>query len=121
MLEHANMTAERRRHPRTQLQMTLSGIRLDPDGEDLLDTLHMQDISRSGMGAISSRAYYPGQRLVICLPVSDGRGRRNINAKVVRCRQLDDGYRLGLEFDMLSVIAWYANTAADTFRTLAAA
>ncbi len=90
---------ERRRHPRTQLRLTLQGIRLDPDGGEVLDTLHMQDISKSGMGAVSDRPYYPGQRVVLSLPGTPGVGRRNLYARVVRCRPGSEGYNIGLEFD----------------------
>lgn len=97
---------ERRRHPRTQLQMTLHGIRLDPDGGDVVDSLHMIDISRSGLGAFMDRAMYPGQRIVLNLPLSDNGGRRNIYASVKRCSLTDDGYRVGFEFDAASAWTW---------------
>lgn len=98
--------AERRRHQRVQLQMTLRGIRLEPEGGDVVDTLHMVDVSRSGMGALSDRAYYPGQRMVLYVPVSAKAGSRNIYATVVRCRQTGEGYRLGLSFDNACQGAW---------------
>lgn len=94
---------ERRRHPRTPLKMNLSGIRLDPDGGDVVDTLHMLDISRSGMGATCARPFYPGQRIVVCMPLSPQRGGRNIYATVVRCRQCQAGHHVGLEFDSASM------------------
>jgi len=94
---------ERRRHPRTQLHMTLRGIRLDPDGGDVLDSLDMTDISRGGMGAVSQRTHYPGQRIVLSLPSISGGGRRNVYATVVRCRQVEEAYRVGLEFDPVTV------------------
>ena len=97
---------ERRRHPRTQLQMVLHGIRLDPDGGDVVSTLQMTDISKCGMGAVSERSLYPGQRLVMCLPLSTGGARRNIYATVVRCRQGQEEFRIGLEFDLASSGAW---------------
>ena len=90
---------ERRRHPRTHLQMMLHGVRLDPDGGDVQNTLQMVDISRGGMGVVSERWLHPGQRIVLTVPVHPERGRRNLNATVVRCRKIDDGYRAGLEFD----------------------
>jgi hypothetical protein len=102
---------ERRRHARTQLQMTLKGIRLDPDGGDPVETLHMTDISRGGMGCYADRPFYPGQRIVLCLPLSGQQGRRNVYATVVRCRQGDDGYRVGLEFDNASVGTRYGAAA----------
>ena len=89
---------ERRRHPRTPLKMNLSGIRLDPDGGDVVDTLHMLDISRSGMGVTCARPFYPGQRIVLCLPLSPDRGGRNINAN-----PCEAGYHVGLEFDSASM------------------
>lgn len=84
MNQPSTISAERRRHPRTALRMSLRCVRLDPDGGDVEDTLHMVDISRSGMGAICQRPFYPGQRIVLCLPQSEGNGRRNIYASVVR-------------------------------------
>jgi hypothetical protein len=96
-----NLT-EKRRHPRTQLQMTLRCIRLDPDCGEVVDTLHMVDISRCGMGAICDRTFYPGQRIVLCLPMTDKSGRRSIYATVVRCRQGHEGHAVGLEFDSVS-------------------
>jgi len=97
---------ERRRHARTRVQLMLKGIRLDPDGGEVIDTLHMQDISRSGLGAISQRSFYPGQRMVLCLPLSGQGGRRNVYARVVRCSRDEQGYRVGLEFDATSVGSW---------------
>ena len=96
-------TTERRRHPRTQLQMAVRSIRLDPDGGDPVDTLHMVDISRSGLGAYTDRPFYPGQRVVLCLPLSNNGGRRNIYATAVRCRPEEEGYKVGLAFDMASI------------------
>ncbi len=90
---------ERRRHPRTRLQMVLHGIRLDPDGGDVRDTLQMQDISRGGMGATAGRWLYQGQRIVLCLPLHPDGGRRNLYATVVRCAKGKEGFDVGLEFD----------------------
>jgi len=97
---------ERRRHPRTTLQMTVQGIRLEPEGGDVVETLHMIDISRCGMGAVSDRPFYPGQRMVLCLPPSPLGGRRNIYATAIRCRQCHEGYLVGLEFDNVSLGYW---------------
>lgn len=105
---------ERRRHGRTRLRMRLRGIRLDPDGGDVVDTLEMTDISRSGLGAQGRRGFYPGQRMVLCLPLSRQGGRRNIYATIVRCRHQDDGgYQVGLEFDNGSVGQWCGTSAAS--------
>ncbi len=98
-------TTERRRHPRTQLTMSAHCIRLDPDGGDVMDRIDVVDISRSGMGAICDRPFYPGQRVILCLPRTEG-GHRNIYASVVRCRHRTEGYRIGLEFDRSAIGAW---------------
>lgn len=103
---------ERRRHPRTRLQMLLHGIRLDPDGGDVCDMLEMVDISRSGLGAVADRWLYPGQRIVLTLPLHADGGRRNLPATVVRCGKDHQGYRVGLEFDRASVGARAYSPAA---------
>ena len=106
MIDSTCVPPERRRHPRTYLRMRLRGLRLDPDGGDVVDMLRMVDISRSGLGAFSDRPLYPGQRFVLCLPLSQDTGRRNIYSTVVRCRQGEQGYRVGLEFDKASLGGW---------------
>ena len=95
----STMTIERRRHPRTVLNMSVSCLRLDPDGDDLIDRLHLVDVSRSGLGAMCDRPFYPGQRALVHLPLTRETGRRTVYATIVRCRQCSDGYRVGLEFD----------------------
>ena len=97
---------ERRRYPRTQLNISAHCIRLDPDGGDVTDRVDVVDISRGGMGAVSSRPFYPGQRVILCLPMSQGGGHRNIHAAIVRCRHQSEGYRIGLEFDPNAVCTW---------------
>ena len=95
---------ERRRHPRTQVQMALRCIRLDPDGGDVVDCLRMMDISRGGMGASCDRAYYPGQRIVLSLPLPADGGRRSIYATIIRCRPSQENYHVGFEFDVIIAV-----------------
>ena len=102
MSEQGNLLQERRRHTRTQIQMRVDCIRLDPDGEDIIDSLETLNISSSGIGAISQHRFYPGQRVLLCLPLTSVGGRRNVYASVVRCRQDREGYSVGLEFDSTS-------------------
>jgi len=97
---------DRRRHPRTRLAMKLGCIRLDPDGGDVVDSLEMTDISRGGLGATCGRPHYPGQRIVLNLPLPSGGARRNIYATIVRCTAREENYRVGFEFD-----APYVNSA----------
>jgi hypothetical protein len=99
MTKRNDFPVERRRHPRTLLAMTLGCIRLEPDGGDVVDSLHMRDISRGGLGAYSTQPYYPGQRIVLSLPLPAGGDRRNVYATIVRCRQADEGYSIGFAFD----------------------
>jgi len=94
----STFVTERRMHPRTQVRMPVQAIRLDPDGGDLVHRMEMIDISRGGMGLVSNRSYYPGQRLVLKLP-APGMGVRSICAVVRRCRPDGERYRLGIQFD----------------------
>ena len=103
---------ERRRHPRTQLRMTLHGIRLDPGCGDVQETLEMVDISRSGMGVISDHWLYKGQKIALSVPVYGQKGRKNIFASVVRCQKTQEGYRVGLEFDPSAIAAVLGNISA---------
>jgi len=88
------------------VQMKLKGIRLDPEEGELIDTLRMVDISQGGMGAMLDRQAYPGQKFVLNLPLMGHMGRRRICATVVRCKGTDDGWRIGLQFEPLSVGNW---------------
>jgi hypothetical protein len=99
---------DRRRHPRTRLEMTLGCIRLDPDGGDVVDSLHMTDISRSGLGAECERPYYPGQRILLSLPLPVSGGRKNVYATIIRCGHEHEGYRVGFEFDAPYVNSSYS-------------
>ncbi len=107
-----NGITDRRKHPRTYLNMGIQAIRLDPDGGDVVQKLSMTDISRSGMGVVSDRPMYPGQRLLVTLPLSEGSGRRNLYARLVHCRERKGAYRLGVEFDRVSVGSWSDRTEA---------
>ena len=86
--------------------MTLQGIRLDPDGGDIIEKLHMTDISRGGIGVLADKPFYPGQRVMITLPGSSNSTPRNICTTIVRCRKEQDGYHVGLKFDSSAVGAW---------------
>ena len=94
--------AERRRHIRTHLQITLRALRMDPDG-DSMETFNMTDISRGGIGVVSDRTYYPGQRVVLNMPLPDGPKRQRVYATIVRCQSKPDGYHLGMMFDRPAV------------------
>ena len=106
MCEHSGRSAERRRHARTPMRMPLRCLRLDPDGRNIVDILETVDISRSGLGVTTGGAYYPGQRLIVAMPLSETQGSRNLYATVVRCRHGDGRKRIGLEFDSASLGSW---------------
>ena len=89
---------ERRLYPRTQVQMRVQVLRLDPNEGDLVDELQMVDISRNGIGALSERMFYPGQRLIMKLPAA-GMDVRNVCGQVRRCNRVDDRFIIGVEFD----------------------
>ena len=109
MLPRRPRPKERRRHPRTRLTMTLGCVRLDPDGGDVLDSLYMTDISRGGLGADCDRRHYPGQRIVLSLPLPVNHERKNVYATIVRCNPVATGYRVGFEFDAPYVGSAYAS------------
>ncbi len=93
------MPHERRRYTRTQMSMPVQAIRLDPDGDELVGTLGMVDISRGGIGAISDKSFYPGQRVLLNLPAA-GLSARNVCGIICRCsRDTEGGYRVGIEFE----------------------
>ncbi len=80
--------------------MAIHCVRLDPGGTSVLDQLEMFDMSRSGIGAVSDQSYYPGQRVMVRLPLSRASGARHMYARVVRCRpSREGGYEIGLEFE----------------------
>jgi len=99
MFDQGSFLVERRRHPRKEMRARANCICLDPDAVDVVSTLQTLDISRSGLGAYAERAFYPGQRVVVCLPRSPETGRRSLCATVVRCDSRDEAYHVGLEFD----------------------
>lgn len=104
------LNVERRRHSRTRVQMAVDCVRLDPDGGNVMDSIHIVDVSQGGMGAVSDRAFYPGQRVLLHLPSTQDGGQRNIHATVVRCRHRNEGFRIGMQFDA-SVAATWADRA----------
>jgi len=93
-------------------------IRLDPHEGGVIDELDLVDLSRSGVGAVSSNWYYPGQKVVVCMPADSVRGKRQMQATVKRCLSRNEpGYRIGLEFDHNSLDTW---SNINTMATLAA-
>jgi len=98
---------ERRRHTRASMNVGVRCIRLDPHEGGVIDQVDMVDLSRSGVGAVSEKWYYPGQKVVVCLPPDSMHAGRQMRATVKRCLSLNTpGYRLGLEFDHNSLHTW---------------
>jgi len=108
---------ERRLFTRTQLQMRVQVLRMDPYEGDLVDNLQMVDISRGGIGTLSDKPFYPGQRLVLKMP-APGMDVRSITGVVRRCQRKDEKFVVGIEFD--HPIASLC-VDRDTARTTAAA
>ena len=106
MTNDPTLPVERRHYARTPLQVPLWCLRLDPDGYDVVDILDAVDISHAGLGVNTDRSYYPGQRMVVSMPISETQGHRNICATVVRCQPEDKRNRVGLRFDSASIGAW---------------
>ena len=108
MLYTESSMMERRRHARVPLDTAVPCIRLDPDAADILGVLYTVDISRGGMGALSDRPYYPGQRLILHLPRTAETPQRDICATIVRSRfdETVGKHRIGLAFDSVAMGAW---------------
>jgi hypothetical protein len=107
MVTTSKKAMERRRHSRASINRDVRCIRLDPHEGGVIDNVDMVDLSRSGVGAISDNWYYPGQKVVVCLPADGESGKRQIKATVRRCLSRHaPGYRIGLEFDHNSLNTW---------------
>jgi hypothetical protein len=107
MVTTAMKSIERRRHSRASVHMGVRCIRLDPHEGGVVDEVDMVDLSSSGVGAISDSWYYPGQKVVVCLPADTDHGKRQMQATVKRClSRNEEGYRIGLEFDHKSHNTW---------------
>ncbi|MFP4355258.1 MAG: PilZ domain-containing protein [Phycisphaerae bacterium] len=103
MATKQNHGMERRRHHRIKLTKNVKALRLDPDGGDIVEALETVDVSRSGLGVLCQRSFYPGQRMVLQMPRANADGMRNICATVVRCSRKEEQFRVGMEFDGTSV------------------
>ena len=98
---------ERRRHPRTDVLAPLKCVSFDPDGLHMNEELQSLDMSYSGVGALSTDRYYPGQRVVISLPNTSDAAPRRMHATVVRCNpHREGGYQVGFSFDGASVVTF---------------
>ena len=118
MIETVQKGIERRRHSRASVHAGVRCIRLDPHEGGVIDEVDMVDLSYSGVGAISDSWYYPGQKVVVCLPADQEHGKRQMQATVRRClSRNEEGYRLGFEFDHNSLNTW---TNVSTPETVAA-
>ena len=118
MLETTTKGIERRRHSRASVHLDVRCIRLDPHEGGIIDEVDMVDLSRSGVGAVSDNWYYPGQKVVVCLPADTEHGKRQIPATVRRClSRHEDGYHIGMEFDHNSLNTW---SSLSTRATVAA-
>ena len=107
MIETVQKGVERRRHSRASVHVGVRCIRLDPHEGGVIDQVDMVDLSRSGVGAVSEKWYYPGQKVVVCLPADSLHGKRQMQATVRRClSRHEEGYRIGLEFDQNSLTSW---------------
>jgi hypothetical protein len=104
-----SINTERRRFHRWHWQADIQGICLDSRGRRVIETLKTLDISRCGMGAMSSHPHAIGQNVVIGLLEPSGRT-HYVHATVVRCENDEQGTRLGLEFkDSPAYLGYWLN------------
>jgi len=88
---------ERRRFPRWSWETQLQGIYVDSDGRKIVEMIHVVDISKGGLGAITPVEHDVGQHFVVGLPEPSGRT-RYVHARVVRCWNDDSGPHIGMKF-----------------------
>jgi PilZ domain len=92
---------DRRRFQRSVVGMPVQAIRPinPPEDPTRVIGLHVLNVSRGGVGAISQANLASEEPVVLFFPpLGPGRG-RDTRGQVVRCEQCDDHYAVGIAFD----------------------
>ena len=93
--------AERRRFRRSVVGMPVHAVRRETPQNDprRLIGLHILNVSRGGVGAISQDALNRREPLTLLFPpLGPGRGRDTV-AQVIRCDRAGDCYAVGIAFE----------------------
>lgn len=88
---------ERRRYPRRSWDAQLQSIYINSEGRRIIEMIHVVDISRGGLGAVTRDEHEVGEHFVLGLPEPSGRT-RYVHAKVVRCWNDNAGPHIGMQF-----------------------
>lgn len=92
---------ERRRYRRLPAAMEATAVcfnRISPPGGRAVVQVNVVDISEGGLGGTIGELLAPPEEVVLYLPPTGGRGGRHVRGSVVRCEQVDRGYRIGVAF-----------------------
>jgi hypothetical protein len=92
---------ERRRFRRSVVGIPVHAVRREAPQNDpsRLVGLHVLNVSRGGVGAISQESLSHREPLTLLFPpLGPGRGQDTV-AKVIRCDRTSDGYAVGIAFE----------------------
>ena len=92
---------ERRQHRRSVVGMPIQAVRRSTPPEDphRLISLHVMNVSRGGVGAVSPELLGESEPVTLFFPpLGPGRG-RDTPGQVVRCVDCGDHYAVGIAFE----------------------
>ncbi len=91
---------DRRQFPRARLELPVTVVRQDTplDSRDRVVRMHVLDVSRGGLLAASAEALDAREPVVVFFPPMGPRRGRDTHGRVVRCHEIQDKYRVGIEF-----------------------
>lgn len=98
--QSASNPSERRRYRRSVIGIPIHAVRRETPENDprRLVGLHILNVSRGGVGAISQEALQRREPLVLLFPpLGPGRGQDTL-AQVIRCDRAGDCYAVGIAF-----------------------
>jgi hypothetical protein len=87
---------ERRSSWRDPVEGSLTIVLRETEALASLLPARLLDVSCGGAGLMSDRSVIPGSRIALC----GGGGGPSYGAVVVRCEEDDDGYHLGVRYDV---------------------
>ncbi len=91
---------DRRQFPRAQLRLPVTVVRRNVplEAQNRVLRLKVLDVSRGGVGAVSSEALETSEPVVVFFPPMGARRGRDTRGDVVRCQEAQDAYRVGIAF-----------------------
>jgi hypothetical protein len=93
--------SERRQFSRSAVEVPVTAVRRGTSLEDQrhVISLHVLNVSRGGLGALSSDPLEEKETLVVFFPPMGPRKGRDTHGQVVRCMEEGDRYAVGIAFE----------------------